>query len=81
MAFWMAARFVRASGYPGMKVLTGVNAMMEKTMADSITMKLTIATKNSVLVNITERRCLSLVSSVSLSLKIPLCFRLFMSSL
>jgi hypothetical protein len=57
MAFWMAALFVLASGYPGMKVLIGVNAMIENMTAHMITMLHTIVMVKVVRVNLTDFSC------------------------
>jgi len=70
MAFWMAALLDLASGYPGMNVLTGVNAMMEKTIALMVTRNVTIATKKLVLVKWTVTNCLWDMSSIMASLKL-----------
>ena len=64
MAFWIATLLVRASGYPGMKVLTGVYAIRQYVMAHTITTMLTIVTKRLVFVSLVLQICLWLSFSV-----------------
>ncbi len=57
MAFWMASLFVLASGYPGMNVLIGVNAMSENMAAHKMTATHTVVMMKVVLVNLTDFSC------------------------
>ena len=57
MAFWIAALFDLASGYPGMNVLIGVNAIIKYMVAHNTTRIETTVMKNVVLVKFRVTRC------------------------
>ena len=69
-------KLVQKTGYPGMKVLMGVNAIMENIKAVKTTVTLTAAMKKPVRVKCMLNRCLCVMSSMTASLNLLVLFSL-----